>query len=184
MKIQKECFLLKDGRGAVMRSPEDADAEKMLKYLHDTARETDFLLRTPQESGRYSAEKERALFAKLNADERSAMVLCLVEDRIAGVCQISASDRVKTAHRAGIGIAVLKEFWGLGIGTRLLEKITDIGREIKGVIQLELEFIEGNSRACALYEKAGFRTVGVHPNAVRMSDGALRHEYLMIKEIE
>lgn len=35
-----------------------------------------------------------------------------------------------------------------------------------------------------LYEKAGFRTVGVHPNAVRMSDGALRHEYLMIKEIE
>ena len=46
MKIQKECFLLKDGRGAVMRSPEDADAEKMLKYLHDTARETDFLLRT------------------------------------------------------------------------------------------------------------------------------------------
>ena len=30
MKIQKECFLLKDGRGAVMRSPEDADAEEML----------------------------------------------------------------------------------------------------------------------------------------------------------
>ena len=26
--------------------------------------------------------------------------------------------------------------------------------------------------------------MGVHPNAVRMSDGALRHEYLMIKEIE
>ena len=110
MKIQKECFLLKDGRGAVMRSPEDADAEKMLKYLHDTAQETDFLLRTPQDSGRYSAEKERELFAKLNTDERSAMVLCLVEDRIVGVCQISASDRVKTAHRAGIGIAVLKEF--------------------------------------------------------------------------
>ena len=56
---------------------------------------------------------------------------CLVEGRIVGVCQISASDRVKTAHRAGIGIAVLKEFWGLGIGTRPFEKITDIGREIR-----------------------------------------------------
>ncbi len=184
MKIGSERFLLKDGREAVMRSPEAADAEKMLKYLHDTAQETDFLLRTPQESGRYSAEKERELFVKMDTDARSAMVLCLVEGRIAGVCHISASDRVKTAHRAGIGIAVLKEFWGLGIGTRLLEKITDIGRGIKGVIQLELEYIEGNSRACALYEKAGFRTVGVHPNAVRMRDGALRHEYLMIKKTE
>lgn len=79
---------------------------------------------------------------------------------------------------------MLKEFWGLGIGTRLLEKITDIGRGIKGVIQFELEYIEGNSKACALYEKAGFRTVGVHPNAVRMRDDALRHEYLMIKKTE
>ena len=53
----------------------------------------------------------------------------------------------------------------------------------RGVLQLELEFIEGNSRARALYEKCGFRIVGVHPDAFRMLDDSLKNEYLMIKKL-
>ena len=49
--------------------------------------------------------------------------------------------------------------------------------------QLELEFIEGNTRARALYEKMGFRITGVKPNAIRLKDGTLLNEYAMIREI-
>lgn len=47
------------------------------------------------------------------------------------------------------------------------------------VRQVELEFIEGNSRAQALYEKVGFRVVGVHPDAFVLKDGAMKNAYLM-----
>lgn len=36
----------------------------------------------------------------------------------------------------------------------------------EGVMQIELEFVEGNTRARHLYEKMGFRITGVHPNAI------------------
>jgi acetyltransferases, including N-acetylases of ribosomal proteins len=50
-------------------------------------------------------------------------------------------------------------------------------------LQMELDFIEGNSRARALYEKMGFRITGINFNAIRQKDGTLCNEYSMIREI-
>ena len=52
------------------------------------------------------------------------------------------------------------------------------------ILQVELDFIEGNARARALYEKMGFRITGVRPNAIRLKDGTLLNEYSMIREIK
>ena len=51
------------------------------------------------------------------------------------------------------------------------------------VCLVELEFIEGNSRARALYEKMGFRIAAVHPNFIKLKNGKLLNEYLMVKEL-
>jgi ribosomal protein S18 acetylase RimI-like enzyme len=51
-------------------------------------------------------------------------------------------------------------------------------------MQIELEFVEGNSRARALYEKMGFRITGMKPNAIQLKDGTLLNEYSMIREIK
>ena len=48
---------------------------------------------------------------------------------------------------------------------------------------MELDFVEGSTRARALYEKMGFRITGVKPNAIRLKDGTLLNEYSMVKEI-
>ena len=40
------------------------------------------------------------------------------------------------------------------------------------------EVIRKDSRAQALYEKVGFRVVGVHPDAFVLKDGTMRNEYL------
>jgi len=59
-----------------------------------------------------------------------------------------------------------------------------IAEENEQILQMELDFIEGNNRARALYEKMGFKIVGVRPNAVRLKDGTLLNEYSMIREIK
>lgn len=41
------------------------------------------------------------------------------------------------------------------------------------------EAIRKDSRAQALYEKVGFRVVGVHPDAFVLKDETMRNEYLM-----
>ena len=50
-------------------------------------------------------------------------------------------------------------------------------------LQLELDFLEGNVRARALYEKFGFRITGVKPDAIRLNDGKLYNIYSMVKKL-
>ena len=120
----------------------------------------------------------------MNASDTEAMLVCVVEGKVAGNCQIIWNNRIKTGHRASVAIALLKEYWGQGIGTRMFEELIRIAKTNERLIQIELEFVEGNSRARALYEKMGFRITGVRPNAIMLKDGTLLGEYTMIKELK
>jgi RimJ/RimL family protein N-acetyltransferase len=177
-------FTLKDGRKALIRSPRDEDIQGMLDYLYISAGETEFILRYPEECNKYTPEGEKALFDRVNASENEAMLVCMVEGKVAGNCQIAWKTGLKTRHRAAVAIALLKDYWNQGIGTRLFTELIRIAEEDENILQMELEFIEGNTRARALYEKMGFRIVGIKPNAVRLKDGTLLNEYYMIREIK
>lgn len=183
MIVENIEFKLKDGRRALIRSPIDRDIPEVLEYLYISAGETDFLLRYPEECTKYTAEGEKALFDRVNKADNEAMLVCLVEGKIAGNCQITWNNGLKTRHRASVAIALLREFWNQGIGTRLLQELIHIAESNRNIIQLELDFIEGNTRARTLYEKMGFRITGVKPNAIRLKDGTLLNEYSMIRTI-
>lgn len=176
-------FALKDGRKALLRSPQEEDIPGLLEYLTVSSGETEFILRYPEECAQYTYEFEKAFIAQANADPDRAMLVCLVEGRIAGNCHISFFNKIKTRHRADVAIALIQEFWSQGIGTKMFQEMIRLAEERGGVTQLELEFVEGNSRARGLYEKMGFRIAGVHPNAIRLKDGTFRNEYLMIREM-
>ena len=81
-------------------------------------------------------------------------------------------------HFPSVSVGLWKEYWNLGIGTAMFEELIAEARR-RGVMLLELEFIEGNTRARALYEKMGFRIVGLRPDGIRLRDGTLCNEYLM-----
>ncbi|MBQ8632775.1 MAG: GNAT family N-acetyltransferase [Lachnospiraceae bacterium] len=184
MIIEEVKFKLKDGREAVLRSPKEEDVESTLEYLVISAGETDFILRYPEECSKYTPEGEKKLFEQKNASPNEAMIMCIVDGRVVGNCEISFFRGMKTRHRASIGIALISEFWNQGIGTKMFEEMIRLAETREEVTQLELEFVEGNARARHLYEKMGFRITGVHPNAIRLKDGTLLNNYLMIKEVE
>lgn len=184
MIIEEVKFKLKDGREAVLRSPKEENVESTLEYLVISAGETDFILRYPEECGKYTPEGEKKLFEQKNASPNEAMIMCVVDGRVVGNCEISFFRGMKTRHRASIGIALISEFWNQGIGTKMFEEMIRLAEAREEVTQLELEFVEGNARARHLYEKMGFRIAGVHPNAIRLKNGTLLNNYLMVKEVE
>lgn len=181
MLINDIVFEMKDGRKAIIRNPREDDIPSMLEYLRISAGETDFIIRYPEECGKYTYDGEKELFERSNASEDEAVLVCIVDGKVAGNCQVIFNNKMKTKHRASIAIALLSEFWNQGIGSRLIQEMIHIAEEHGGILQMELEFVEGNSRARHLYEKMGFKIAGVHPNAIRLKDGTLLDEYLMIK---
>ena len=177
-------FDLKDGRRALVRNPGEEDVPTLLDYLRTTAGETHFLMRYPEECTGISPDAEKHFIEGVNSSDIDAMLLCFVEGRLAGNCQISCGKRIKTRHRASLAIALLREFWGLGIGRRLMNELFRIAYENENVLQLELEFIEGNDRARALYESLGFEVTGIKPDAIRLKDGTLLDEYCMMTKLK
>ena len=176
-------FPLKDGRTGVLRSPDPkADAADLVQYLYDTAADTPFVLRTPEEIS-YTVEGEERFLQGVVDSPNDCMILCEVDGHIAGNCHLSFNTRVKTRHSCSVAIALRKAYWGNGIGTAMFEAMEGLARARDGVIQMDLEFIEGNARARGLYEKMGFRIVGLHPDYIRQEDGTMCALYIMQKKL-
>jgi len=172
---------LKDGRKAILRSPEVADAAELLAYLKVTAGETDFLMCYPEERNK-TLEQEETFLRKLKDDPDNVMILCRVGSSLAGNCNLNRFRMKKNRHRATIGVALYQEFCGLGIGTAMLSALFDFAVE-QGIEQLELEVMEDNTKAISLYEKMGFRIVASLPNAYKRKDGTYVTAHTMIKDL-
>jgi len=182
MRCDPKQLTLKDGRAATLRVPDPAkDAAPLAQYLKDVAGESPFVLAYPEERN-FTPEKEEAFLRSVLDSPNDLMLVCEVDGRIAGNCHLTFFGMKKIAHRGSVAIALYKEFWGLGIGTAMFERMIAAAKE-RGIMQLELEYIDGNDRGKALYEKMGFRHIAAHPNAIRQKDGTLADLCLMIKEL-
>ena len=175
-------LILRNGKEAIFRSPAASDAPEMLEYLKRCAAETDFLLRYPEEWAQTVAGEAYYLLS-INKSDTAVMTVCTVDGRIAGNCQIQFHDLIKLRHRAVIGIVILQQYWGIGIGTAMISEMISIAKA-RGILQLELNYAGGNKRAEALYKKMGFIRIGEHPNALRLKSGVMLNEISMIRSLE
>ena len=180
MILQPKQIKLKDGRVAVLRTPEVEDADALLAFITKACGETEFLARYPEEWAGMPPEREQAWIKSLRASKGDLAIACFIDGKLAGNCEIDFKSGIKMGHRASVAIAILQEYWGLGIGSAMFEEMIAAARE-RGTQILELEFVQGNRRAQALYEKFGFRIFAERPNSIRLKDGTLLSEYMMQK---
>lgn len=173
---------LKNGAAAIFRSPEIEDAGALLEYLKITAAETPFLLREPEECT-MTLQQERDYIENAVQSPDILTILCEVDGRIAGNCNLKRHDKMRTRHRADVAIALIKSFWRLGIGTAMFEEMIAQAKAW-GVEQLELEVVEGNHRAMALYQKMGFHIIAERPNSIKLKNGTILKELCMIRQLD
>lgn len=174
-------MMLKDGRPAILRAPQIRDAQAMIDLLRIATAETPFLSSYPEEIT-MSQEDEERWIAGHRDSPLTYDILCEVDGEIVGSCNLTRIKQEKMRHRATIGISIKQAYWNLGIGSALFREMIEIARGW-GIEQLELEYMEGNTRGTRLYEKMGFRTVAERPNAVRLRNGTRLSEFIMIKTL-
>lgn len=178
---QKE-ITLKDGSVCTLRCPEIKDAAALIELLKVTSAETPFLLREPEEIT-LTVEEEKAFLAARADDKGTLMLLSEDEEGITGLCSLTpAGPHLRVAHRSTVAISLISRAWGKGLGTAMLRELLSFAKEY-GYKQAELEVVEGNDTAIALYKKLGFVPYGTRPNTMKYKDGSFRNEILMYKEL-
>ena len=184
MKIDDIPFTLKDGRKAVIRNARESDAQGLYDYLVQSAAETHFILREPEDCFAYSVEGEVGFINKSLDNPYQLMLVCEVDGKISGNCQIDFYGKIKLHHRANIGIALLKDYWGQGIGSKMFETMIQTARNYGGITRLNLDVAEENERALALYKKFGFEVMCRFPDAMMLKDGTYLAELKMTKRLD
>jgi ribosomal protein S18 acetylase RimI-like enzyme len=85
---------------------------------------------------------------------------------VVGWCDVIPNrSRAIYSHCGTLGVGLLPEFRGKGIGRPLMRRTIDAALAF-GLTRIELTVREGNANAIALYKSLGFETEGLHRNAV------------------
>ncbi len=108
-------------------------------------------------------------FVRSNIENGVAQYVALEHGDVVGWCDICPSDFHGMEHCGTVGMGILPEYRGLGIGRDLLQACIDHALE-RGVTRIELEAFSTNWRAIRLYESFGFRHEGVK-RRMRCVDG-------------
>lgn len=136
-----------------------SDAAAVLEYLKQIGGETDNLT-FGAEGLPFSVEDEEKYIESLQNSTSSAMFFAKIDGKIIGDASFSSSPRERIKHRGEIGISVVKEYWGKGIGSKLIETIIDFAKNTAGCEIIQLQVRSDNERAIKLYRKYGFEKIG------------------------
>lgn len=183
MIFEEKKITLKNGITAVLKTPEESDAEQLLNCVKIASGETDFLSRCTEDWEGFTVEDEEKWISDNRESKNNMIISCYIYDKVVGSCDITFFNDIKTSHRAGLGIAVMQKYWNIGIGSAMFKELIRIAKEHEGTEIVELEFLQGNERGKALYEKFGFEIVAVKPKICKLKDGTYQDLFYMQKEI-
>lgn len=161
MKYNK-IIVLRNGKECCLRNATEHDGQDVLDNFNLTHIQTDYLLSYPDENS-FDATQESQFLKERSESENEIEIIALVDNVVAGTAGIEAvGSKYKVQHRAELGISVVKEFWGLGIGRALMDACIECAKDA-GYVQLELNVVTENVRAISMYEKTGFTEYGRNP---------------------
>ncbi|VDC01812.1 unnamed protein product [Peniophora sp. CBMAI 1063] len=136
----------------------DTDADKLLAMWNDPEIQRLVFID-------YTAPKPKSIVeeaAKGWQKPNGSGYFVIVEDKKAGAFlgQVSFSIVFPKTRVAEVGLSLVRETWGKGIGTELMEWAVQLGFEEWGVHRIQLSVSEENARAIALYKHLGFTQEG------------------------
>ena len=158
-----------------------SDASALLDHLKCVGSETDNLSFSA-DTFAISEEKESRFIEKFKNSKTDVMFVACDGEKVVGNAIVERNRILRYNHRAEISITVLKEYWGCGIGSALMEMMIDFA-EKTGIEILYLEVRSDNQRAVKLYEKYGFSQIGRYENFFKI-DKLYYDATLMIKKLK
>jgi len=131
----------------------------------------------------WNLEKEfeayKRFFENLPKNRRAEILLAKYDGKVVGFLGLWKLGRYNE-HVASLGVSVHPDFWGRGIGTRLMKSaIKTAGK--KGLRRLEIETLSDNTAMRRVAEKTGFDLECIRKDRI-LKDGSYHDEatYFML----
>jgi RimJ/RimL family protein N-acetyltransferase len=150
---------LKNGKTLLVREVTPEDAEAVVQYYHKVSGESQLLPFGPGEFD-HTVEIERDLIKKFRAADNQFNALALMGGEIVGITFFIASARPRLKHTGELAITVVKEYWGYGIASLLMDTLIRWAKGAGIVKKINLRVNTNNERGIPLYLRKGFVVEG------------------------
>ena len=150
---------LADSRILEIREAKEDDARELLDFVEGISVESEYLALGPGDFELTEDQEREFIRSSLDADN-CLFLVGTIDGRIVGTLGFTGGRRPRLRHCGEFGVSVRKAFWGLGVGSRLLDAFIAWARGSGVVKKINLRVRTDNHRAIALYEKKGFELEG------------------------
>jgi ribosomal protein S18 acetylase RimI-like enzyme len=168
---------LSNGQFLTLRKVEIEDAPRMLAFFNIVGGESENLLYSKGEFP-LTLEQTTEYIRRKSNNPSSLMVIGIIDTNIVSFAQINSPLCKRIAHNSSIDISVKKEYWRKGIGSSLLQELLKFAREQGLIKNISLGVRASNNNAIGLYERFGFKVIGVHKDYFNVN-GVFDDEILM-----
>jgi L-phenylalanine/L-methionine N-acetyltransferase len=127
-----------------------------------------------------SVEFWRKRIADMPHGTAEIMLLAEVQGAVVGNAGFTTFPQQRRRHAVGMGISVLPESQGQGVGSALMAALLDYADQWAHVLRVELNVFTDNTAAIALYRKFGFEHEGTS-RAYALRDGQYADVHFMAR---
>ena len=167
----------------LIREAEPKDAAELVAFLNRVSLETDFT--SLDGDGILLTSEEMEIFLNKQASsDNQITLLAFLNDKIAGIVNITADQRKRVRHIGDLFIVIGKKYWNNGLGSLLLEEAIEWAQASGILRRLQLTVQTRNQAAVHLYQKYGFVIEGRQERGAYIEEGDFIDVYLMGKLID
>ena len=167
----------------LIREAEVEDAVALVSFLNRVSVETDFT--SLDGDGILLTSEEMAIFLNKQASwDNQITLLAFLNDKIAGLVNITADQRKRVRHIGDLFIVIGKKYWNNGLGSLLLEEVVEWAQASGILRRLQLTVQTRNLAAVHLYQKHGFVIEGRQERGAYIEEGDFIDVYLMGRLID
>ncbi|KAB3534001.1 GNAT family N-acetyltransferase [Alkaliphilus pronyensis] len=177
-----EKYIVSSGEEIIIRPAKKEDAQQLIDYIQIIAGESDYLTFGPGEF-LLTKEEEESFIEKTLKSNNSLFLVAEIDGKIVANLSFTGGVRPRTKQAGEFGVSVLKRYWGLGIGKRLVSYLINWSRQTGVVRKINLKVRADNTRGITLYENLGFKKEGLISREF-MIDGIFYDCILMGIEID
>jgi RimJ/RimL family protein N-acetyltransferase len=183
--VEPREYALKDGRRVTIRSAQISDVEGVLEQIKSVLAERKYTATTiDDDMSDFTVDKEKEWINKHIEQPGHLFIVAEVDSKIVGSVDLRNGNHKRTQHVGILGITVIKEFRGLGVGKALMETLLNWASDNPLIEKVSLEVFGINKPAIGLYSKLGFIEEGRKIKAIKLGPDSYIDSILMYKFIE
>lgn len=161
MLIHAKEVKLKNSKSITLRSPEPEEADELLKHLKKLFHQSYQNMNQDKNFwDSFPVEDERKIIADCVTSSSKFMLSAFHDDNIIGNLGCFGMGGPFLKFNARISMGIEADFQNIGLGTALLYYAIEMAKQCK-LHRLELSVRTFNTAGIFLYEKVGFRRVGI-----------------------